>query len=74
MDINLKYAVIRYKKGTITTFELFFDGHSADCAKYDLLDRAANPVISFFFILARLYTPPLDLVYEYTALNTCHTI
>ena len=35
---KLKYVVIRSKKGTITTFELLFEGHSADSAIYDLWD------------------------------------
>ena len=34
---QLKYADIRSEKGTITTFELFFEGHSADSTIYDLL-------------------------------------
>ena len=33
---QLKYAVIRSEKGTITTFELFFECHSTDSAIYDL--------------------------------------
>ena len=33
---QLKYAVIRSKKGTITTFELFFEDHSAVSVIYDL--------------------------------------
>ena len=32
---QLKYAVIRTEKGTITKFELFFEGHSADNAIYE---------------------------------------
>ena len=37
---QLKYAVNHSEKGTtcITTFELFFDGHSADSAIYNLLE------------------------------------
>ena len=34
---QLKYVVIRSEKGTITMFELFFDGHSTDSVIYDLL-------------------------------------
>ena len=34
---QLKYVVIRSEKGTITTFELFLEGHSTDSAIYDLL-------------------------------------
>ena len=33
---HLKYAVICSEKGTITMFELFFEGHSTDNAIYDL--------------------------------------
>ena len=33
---QLKYVVIHSEKGTITPFELFFEGHSADTAMYDL--------------------------------------
>ena len=33
---KLKYADIRYEKGTITTFELFFEGHRVDSMIYDL--------------------------------------
>ena len=33
---QLKYAVIRSEKGTITMFELFFQGHNADSTIYDL--------------------------------------
>ena len=33
---QLKYAVIRSEKGTITIFELFFQGHNADSTIYDL--------------------------------------
>ena len=33
---QLKYTVIRSEKGTIATFEQFFEGHSADSAIYDL--------------------------------------
>ena len=35
---QLKYPVICSEKGTITTFELFFEGDSADGAIYDLLE------------------------------------
>ena len=31
---QLKYVVICSEKGTITTFELFWEGHSADSAIY----------------------------------------
>ena len=33
---QLKYAVIHSENGTITTFELFFVGHSTDSAIYHL--------------------------------------
>ena len=33
---QLKYVVIQSEKGTITTFELFFEGHSADSVIYNL--------------------------------------
>ena len=33
---QLKYTVICSERGTITTFEIFFEGHSADSAIYDL--------------------------------------
>ena len=35
---KLKYVVIRSEKGTITTFALFWEGHSADSVIYDLLE------------------------------------
>ena len=33
---QLKYVVIHSEKGIITTFELFFEGHSADSVIYNL--------------------------------------
>ena len=45
---QLKYAVIYSEKGVITTFELFFEGHSADSAIYDLLK---HQIQSFLIIL-----------------------
>ena len=46
---QLKYAVIHAKKGTITTFELFFEGHSTDTRKRDIRYLgAANPIISYY--------------------------
>ena len=45
---QLKYVVIRSEKGTITTFELFFEVHSADRDIRSL--GAANPVISYFLL------------------------
>ena len=35
---QVKYAVICSKKGTITTFELLFEGHSTDSTIYDILE------------------------------------
>ena len=35
---QLKYVVIHSEKGTITTFVLFWEGHSADSVIYDLLE------------------------------------
>ena len=35
-NYQLKYVVIRSEKGTMTTFELFFEGHSTDSMIYDL--------------------------------------
>ena len=43
---QLKYMVIRSEKGTITTFELFFEG---DSAIYDIWELQ-NPVISYFLL------------------------
>ena len=46
---QLNYAVIRSKKGTITTFELFFEGHSADSTIYDLLElQIQSFLISYY--------------------------
>ena len=35
---QLKCAIIRSEKGTITTFEFFFDSHSTDSMIYNLLE------------------------------------
>ena len=47
---QLKYMVIHSEKGTITTFELFFEGHSANSGMYVRSLGAANPVISHFLL------------------------
>ena len=49
---QLKYEVLRSEKGTLTTFELFFDGHSADSAIYDLLE------LQIQLLLISYYNPP----------------
>ena len=54
---QLKYAVIRSEKGTITTFELFFEGHNVDSAIYDLLESF------LILILARLLCPSSIQIY-----------
>ena len=53
MDKNilkqLKYAVINSEKGTITMFELFFEGHSADSEIYDLWElQIQSFLISYY--------------------------
>ena len=53
---QLKYAVIRSEKDTITTFELFFEGHSIDSAIYNLLDLQIQ---SFLISYYSSPTPPL---------------
>ena len=46
---QLKYAVIRSEKGTITAFELFFEGHSTDSAIYDFLQlQVQSFLISYY--------------------------
>ena len=46
---QLKYAVIRSEEGTITTFTLFLEGHSADSAIYDLLElQIPSFLISYY--------------------------
>ena len=42
---QLKYAVIRSEKGTITMFELFLEGHSADSAIYDLWELQIQSIL-----------------------------
>ena len=53
---HLKYAVIHSEKGTITTFELLFGGHSADSAIYDLLELQIQP-----FLISYYSSPALPL-------------
>ena len=62
---QLKYAVIRSKKGTITTFALSWEGHSSDSVLYDLLELQ---IPSFLISYYSSPSPP-HVVYEY-ALNT----
>ena len=64
---QLKYAIIRSEKGTITMFEVFFEGHSTDSADIRSLG-AANPIISYFLLQLAYSTE-----YEYTVLSMCHT-
>ena len=53
---QLKYAVIRAEKGTTTTFELFFEGHSADRPNYDVWKLQIQ---SFLISYYSLPAPPL---------------
>ena len=53
---QLKYAVIRSEKRTITTFELLFEGHSTDSVVYDLWE----PQIQSFLI--SYYSSPTPLL------------
>ena len=53
---QLKYAVICSEKGTITTFELLFDGHSTDSSTYDLWELQIQSFLIFFYSLP---APPL---------------
>ena len=53
---QLKCAVIRSEKGTITTFELFFERHSADSTIYDLWELQIQ---SFLISYYSSPTPPL---------------
>ena len=51
---QLKYAVIRSEKCTITMFELSFEGHSADRAIYDLWElQIQSFLISYYSSPAR---------------------
>ena len=46
---QLKYKGICSGKGTITTFELFWEGHRADSAIYDLLElQIQSFLISYY--------------------------
>ena len=49
---QLKYTVICFEKGTVTTFELFFEGHNAVHVIYDLWELQIQ---SF---LISYYSPP----------------
>ena len=50
---QLKYTVICSEKGTITTFELFLEGHRADSAIYDLWElQIQSFLISYYSLLA----------------------
>ena len=53
---QLRYVVIRNEKSTITTFELLFEGHSADSAIYDLWELQIQ---SFLISYYSSPTPPL---------------
>ena len=55
---QLKYAVIHSKKGIITMFALFFEGHSTDSAIYDLWELQI-----LFLIIARLLRPSSIRIY-----------
>ena len=46
---QLKYAVIRSEKGTITKFELFVEGHSADSAIYDLWELQIQSLLISYY-------------------------
>ena len=51
---QLKYAVIRSEEGTITTFALFWEGHSTDSVIYDLLElQIPSFLISYYSSPAR---------------------
>ena len=46
---QLKYVVIRSKKGSITTFELFFEGHSTDSVIYNIWElQIKSFLISYY--------------------------
>ena len=47
-----KYVVIRSEKGTITTFELFFEGYSADSTIYNLWELQIQSFLMSY------YSPP----------------
>ena len=44
---QLKYEVVRSKKSTLTTFELFWEGHSAI---YDLLELQIQSFLISYYI------------------------
>ena len=48
-NIQLKYVVIHSEKGSITMFELFFEGHSTDSVIYDLWElQIQSFLISYY--------------------------
>ena len=52
---QLKYVVIRFEKGTVTTFELFFEGHSTDSVIYDLWElQIQSFLISYYSLPAQI--------------------
>ena len=53
---QMKYAVICSEKGTIATFELVFEGHSADSAIYDLWELQIQS-----FLISYYNSPTLPL-------------
>ena len=50
MDKILKYVVIHSEESTITTFELFFEGHSADSVIYNLWELQINEFLISYYI------------------------
>ena len=53
---QLKYSIIRSENGTITTFELLFEGHSTDSTIYNLLELQ---ILSFLISYYSSPAPPL---------------
>ena len=48
-QLKYMYVVISSEKGNITMFELFFEGHSADSAIYDLWElQIQSFLISYY--------------------------
>ena len=62
-NTQLKCVVIRSEKGTITTFELFLEGHGADSAIYDLKSCSCKSSHFLFIIIARLPRPSSIRIY-----------
>ena len=48
---HLKYADICSEKGTITMFELFFEGHSTDSTIYDFLELHVQSFLIYYYSL-----------------------